>query len=78
MVLAFGSLATWFTRTKKGAEALSVAFKGIGAAINVIVDRIAKFGSGLGKILSGNIRGGLTDMKSTFKGIGNEILTDTL
>ena len=78
LVLAFGSLATWFTRTKKGAEALSVAFKGIGAAINVIVDRIAKFGSGLGKILSGNIRGGLTDMKSTFKGIGNEILTDTL
>ena len=78
LLLAFGALATWFAKTKKGAEVLSVAFKGIGAAINVIVDRIAKFGGGLAKILSGNISGGLKDMGDSFKGIGAEIANDTL
>ena len=78
LLLAFGSLATWFAKTKKGAEFLSVAFKGIGAAINVIVDRIAKFGGGLAKILSGNISEGLKDMGNSFKAIGTEIVNDTL
>lgn len=77
-VLAFATLATWFTKTKAGAEALSVIFKGVGAAINVIVDRIAKFGGGVAKILSGNVRSGLKDMASSFKGIGTEIQTDTV
>ena len=76
LIVAFGSLATWFTSTKKGAEFLSVAFKGIGAAINVIVDRIAKFGGGIAKLFSGNIRGGLKDMGNSFKGIGEEIKND--
>jgi len=78
IVLAFGALATWFAKTKKGAEVLSVAFKGIGAAVNVIVDRIAKFGGGIAKIFSGNIMGGLSDMGDSFVGIGKEILNDTL
>ena len=78
IVLAFGALATWFAKTKKGAEILSVAFKGIGAAVNVIVDRIAKFGGGIAKVFSGNITGGLKDMRNSFKDIGKEILTDTL
>ena len=77
LVLAFGTLATWFATTKKGAEALSVAFKGIGAAIKVIVDRVSQFGSGLFKLLTG-AKGGLKEMGDSFKGIGKEILTDTL
>ena len=78
LVVAFGTLAAWFTKTKKGAEVLSVVFKGVGAAVSVIIDRIAKFGGGIAKILSGNVRSGLKDMGDTFKGIGTEILTDTL
>ena len=77
LVLAFGTLATWFTTTKKGAEALSVAFKGIGSAIKVVVDRVSQFGSGLFKLLTG-AKGGLKQMGDSFKGIGTEILTDTL
>ena len=77
LILAFGTLATWFTTTKRGAEALSVAFKGIGAAIKVIVDRVSQFGSGLFKLLTG-AKGGLKQMGDSFKGIGKEILTDTL
>ena len=78
LLIAFGALTTFFTKTKKGAELLSVAFKGIGAAVNVIVDRISKFGGGLAKILSGNIKAGLKDMGNSFKGIGEEIKNDTL
>ena len=78
LLLAFGSLATWFASTKAGAEALSVAFKGVGAAINVIIDRIAKFGGGIAKMLSGKWSEGLKDMGNSFKGMGKEILTDTL
>ena len=78
LLLAFGALATWFAKTKKGAEVLSVAFKGIGAAVNVIVDRIANFGGGIAKLFSGNIRAGLKDMGNSFKGIGEEIKNDTL
>jgi hypothetical protein len=77
-VLALGSIVTWFTKTKKGAEFLSTAFAGIGAAINVVIDRIAKFGGGMVKILSGDVRGGLKEISGTFKGIGKEIVTDTL
>ena len=55
-----------------------MAFTGVGAAINVIVDRIAKFGGGIAKILAGDVRAGLKDMGDSFKGIGKEILTDTL
>ena len=77
-VLAFASLTTFFSKTKKGAELLSLAFKGIGAAVNVIVDRIAKFGGGIAKILSGEWKAGLKDMGNSFKDIGKEILTDTL
>ena len=78
LLLAFGALATWFASTKKGAEVLSVAFKGIGAAVNVIVDRIAKFGEGIAKILSGKVMSGLKDMGNSFKGIGAEIFQETL
>ena len=77
-VLAFGTLVTFFKRTKVGAEALEVVFAGVGAAINVIVDRIAKFGGGIAKILDGNVMDGLKDMGNSFLGIGREIKLDTL
>lgn len=77
-VVAFGALSVWFTKTKKGADALKVVFSAIGAAFSVIVDRVSKFGSGVAKLLSGNIMGGLKDMKNTFIGIGTEIRNDTL
>ena len=89
-VLALGAISTWFAKTKKGAEVLAkmipdgacevleVAFKGIGAAVSVITDRIAEFGGGLFDILSGNFSKGLTAMFNSFKGIGTEIKNDSL
>ena len=75
---AMGSLLAFFTKTKKGSETLEVAFTAIGAAVSVIVDRVAKFGGAIVKLFQGNVKGALTDVKDTFKGIGQEILVDTL
>ena len=76
-VVALGTVATFFAKTKKGAEILKIALAGLGAAVGVVVDRVAKFGGGLLKLLTGS-EGGLKDMKDSFKGIGKEIVTDTL
>ena len=78
LVIAIGSLVGYFTQTKKGAELLERAFAGVGAAVKVIVDRVSDFGGGIAKILSGDVRAGLTDMVNSFKGIGTEIKNDTL
>jgi|TARA_R110001583_G_scaffold3233_1_gene21070 hypothetical protein len=76
LVIAFTSLATFLTKTKKGAELLEVAFAGIGAAVSVIVDRVSKFGGAIVKLFQGNVKGALTDVKGAFKGIGTEIAND--
>ena len=76
-VVLIGSLATFFTKTKKGAELLEVAFAGIGAAISVITDRVSKFAGAIVKLFKGDVKGALTDVKGTFTGIGTEIANDT-
>ena len=77
LVIAFTSLATFLTKTKKGAELLEVAFAGVGAAVSVIVDRVSKFGGAIVKLFQGNVKGALTDVKGAFTGIGTEIANDT-
>jgi hypothetical protein len=76
-IVAIGSLVAWFTKTKVGAEALSKVFAGVGAAVNVIVDRITGFVSAVGQLLSGDVSGGLSNMLGTFTGIGDEIVRET-
>ncbi len=76
LVIALGSVVAFFTKTKKGAEVLEVALAGIGAVINVIVDRVSKFGSAIVKLFQGDTKGALNDVKGVFKGIGEEIAND--
>ena len=76
LVIALGSLTAFFTKTKKGAEILEVAFAGIGAAVSVIVDRVAKFGGAIVKLFKGDVKGALKDVKGAFTGIGTEIAKD--
>ena len=77
LLIAFTSLLSFFTKTKKGAELLEVAFAGIGAAVNVIVDRVSKFGGAIVKLFQGDARGALKDVKGAFTDIGTEIANDT-
>ena len=73
LLIAFGSLLTFFTKTKKGAELLERTFAGLGAAVSVIVDRVSKFGGAIVKLFQGDTKGALQDVKGAFTGIGDEI-----
>ena len=77
-VVALGSISTWFVQTKRGAEFLETALNGIGAAFKVIIDRVALFGGGLVKLLTGDVIDGIKDIQNTFKNIGTEIIADTV
>mgnify|MGYP003144642122 FL=1 len=76
-VIAITSVVTSITRTKKASEQFEVALSGIGAAFNVILDRIALFGGGLIKLFSGDVKGAIKDVQNSFKGIKTEIIADT-
>ena len=77
IVLAVGTLITYFTQTKKGAEALSVAFKTVGAAVSVITDRISAIGGAIIKVFKGDFKGAAEDAKNAVKGVGDEIRKET-
>ena len=73
LVVAFASLATHFTQTKKGAELLEKTLKTVGAAISVITDRAAKLGGAVIKFFSGDLKGAAEDAKAAVSGVVAEI-----
>jgi hypothetical protein len=77
ILVAFGALASYFTSTKKGAEQLKVATVALGAAFDVIKDRISQLGGALVKFFTGDFKGALDDIKSSFSGITDEIIKET-
>ena len=76
VVVAFGTLVTFLTKTKKGAEILETAMAALGATFTVIVDRVSQFGKGLVGLFTGKGKQGLKDMLGSFKGICEEIKND--
>lgn len=77
IVVLLGFLIAWLTKTQKGTEFLSNVMASFGAIINVLIDRIAKFGGAIVKFFSGDFSGAAKDMKDSFAGIGTEIANDT-
>ncbi len=73
LLIAITSLTSYFTKTQRGADKLSQALKGIGAVVDVLVDRVSTFGEGLFKILSGDFSEGLDILKGSIAGIGDEM-----
>lgn len=73
IVVLLGSLVAWLAKTQKGTEFLSNVMSSFGAIIDVIIDRIAKFGGAIAKFFSGDFSGAAKDMKDSFSGIGKEI-----
>ena len=54
IVVLLGSLVAWMTKTQKGTEFLSNVMASFGAIVNVLIDRVAKFGGALVKLFSGD------------------------
>ena len=73
LVIALGSVVTYLTDTKAGAELLERGLKTVGAAISVITDRVAKFGGAVIKFFKGDFKGAAEDAKASVTGIVAEI-----
>ena len=77
ILVAIGTLISYFTSTKRGAEQLKVATAALGAAFDVLRDRVSKIGGALVKFFTGDFSGALEDVKSSFTGITDEIIRET-
>lgn len=76
VVLGLTALYKAFTSTKAGGEQLEQMMAGLGAIMDVIRDRILKFGSAISKFFSGDFRGALQDAKSAISGFGEEVANE--
>jgi hypothetical protein len=72
-VLLIGSLVSYFTNTKRGADKLAQAFAGIGAVVDVVTDRLSSLGEALSFVFSGDFKKAGEALKGTFTGITEEI-----
>ena len=77
LVIALGSLVTFFTSTQRGADKLSEALAGIGAAVDVVKDRVSLFGESVIKFFKGDTKGAVEGLKGSFKGLGDEIVRES-
>ena len=73
LLIAFGSLVTYFTSTKRGADQLSVILAGLGAAFNVVRDRIVLVGEAISLAFSGKWVQAGEKIKESVGGIIDEI-----
>lgn len=78
LVVALGSLVAWFTKTQKGVELANKIMGALGATVNVLIDRVSKFGSALVNLFTGNFKQAAEDVKAVFSGIGEELVSETI
>jgi len=77
IVVALGSLIAFFTKTQKGAEIVSKAFAGLGAIVDVLIDRFSLVGEALADLFSGDFTGAANKFKAATKGVTEEIVKET-
>lgn len=77
LIVALGSLVSWFTKTQKGVEAANKIMGALGATVNVLIDRAGKLGNALVNLFTGNFKQAGNDAKAIFAGIGDEIVNET-
>lgn len=74
LIVALGSLVSYFSKTQRGVDVVSKAMAGLGAAVDVIVDRLSALGEAISNLFSG---GGLaaffTEVGDAAAGMGDEM-----
>jgi hypothetical protein len=73
LVLALGSIVTYFTQSFEGARKLKTALAGVGAAVDVVVDRVSKFGESVVKFFSGDREGAVKAFTEATADLGDEL-----
>lgn len=76
IVLALGSLASYFKNTGDGADKFARIMAQVGAAMDVVTDRVSNFGRGLADLFTGDVEAGLFQMAQAFKGVGDEMVNE--
>jgi len=72
-VVLIGSLVSYFTNTKRGADKLSQAFTAVGAVVDVLTDRFSRMGEIITLVFSGKFKEAGEVAKGIFSGITTEI-----
>ena len=73
IIVLLGSLVAWFSKTQKGIDLVNKVLAALGAGFDVIIDRIAKLGGALIKLITGDFSGAFKDIKDSLSGIGDEL-----
>lgn len=76
IALALTTLYKAFTSTKEGAEKMEQVFAAVGAAVDVLRDRVLKVGGAIAKFFSGDFKGAFEDARDAVSGIGDEIVAE--
>ena len=77
-VVALGAVVTYFTQSFEGARKLKTAMAGVGAAIDVVVDRVSKFGESVVKFFSGDREGAVNAFKDATASLTDELEREIL
>lgn len=77
LVVAIGSLAAAFTRTQEGVEKFSNAMAVVGAAVDVVLDRVAKVGKAITHLFKGEWKEAWGAAKESVQGLGEELKEET-
>ena len=73
ILVALGSLVALLTRTQKGIDFVNRIMAGLGATIDVVIDRFSTFGAGIVKLFRGDLSGAVNDFRGAVSGLGEEI-----
>ena len=76
IIVALGSLITYFTKTQKGLDLLSRGFNVVKSVIDNVIDRISLIGAGFLKIMGGDVKEGFKEIINSLNGLGKEIKED--
>lgn len=77
LIVALGSLVSYFTKTERGADTLAKVMAGFKAIFDVLLDRLSAFGEGVFFIFTGKFREGWESLKKSVRGIGQEMYNET-
>ena len=77
LVLALGSIVTYFTQSFDGARKFKAILAGLSAGVQVITDRFSSLGSALVSLFSGDITGATEDFRKATRNLKDEIILET-
>lgn len=74
LITIVASLITYFTRWQAGIDKVSQITAGLSAVVNVLVERLANFGSAILKIVTLDFAGAASDMSQAVTGLGSALV----